>query len=161
MKRYRFFSMLIAAFVFFFTDAGSGNGYAFPPPPPSSEGEGNGPQHFGPPLGSRGRGPEGFRGRDFSQGSPGYFRARRPSMGPPPNRLTDALDSDGNGELSAAEVENAVAALLTLVERADFNEDGYIEAYEIDRMVAERKSKPGSDANVSVESSAEESRGEE
>jgi Ca2+-binding EF-hand superfamily protein len=53
-----------------------------------------------------GRGPEG-------QGRPDGFR-------PPMHPLEEALDADGDHQLSAKEIENAVAALKTL----DKNEDG-------------------------------------
>ena len=59
-----------------------------------------------PPAGGRGPGPGG-------PGGPDGFR-------PPPHPLEQALDTDGDHQLSAKEIENAVAAL----KRLDKNEDG-------------------------------------
>lgn len=65
--------------------------------------------------------PGGGRGQDGrGAGGPDGFR-------PPPHPLEVALDTDGDGQLSAKEIENAVTALKTL----DKNEDGKLDADEL------------------------------
>ena len=59
---------------------------------------------------------EGPGGRERREGSEGPGRMFRM----PPMPLMTALDKDGDGEISTAEIENAVAALKTL----DKNQDG-------------------------------------
>lgn len=59
---------------------------------------------------------------------PGPGRQDRPDgFRPPPHPLQTALDTDGDGQLSAKEIENAVAALKTL----DKNEDGKLSEDEL------------------------------
>jgi hypothetical protein len=54
-------------------------------------------------------------------------REGRPGGGPPPSPVVQALDTDGDGELSAKEIENAAVALRTL----DKDKDGKLSAEEI------------------------------
>ena len=73
-----------------------------------------------------GRGQDGGRGRGRGFGPPGQRFGGGPA-GPPPNRLLDALDTDGNQEISATELKDAVAALKKL----DRNGDGKITGEEV------------------------------
>ncbi|MCA9121007.1 MAG: hypothetical protein H6822_31025 [Planctomycetaceae bacterium] len=70
-----------------------------------------------PPGGGRGPGGQGG-GR--GPGGPDGFR-------PPPHPLEEALDADGDHQISAKEIENAVAALKSL----DKNEDGKLSEDEL------------------------------
>ncbi len=76
-----------------------------------------------PPGG--GPGPGGQRG-GRGQGGPDGFR-------PPPHPLEEALDTDGDHQLSAEELENAVASLKKL----DKNEDGKLSDDELRRASAD------------------------
>jgi len=77
---------------------------AFAQPP-----RGEGPDGPGRPFGPGGEGP----GRPFGPGGPGGPGGRG-MMRMPPSPLMTALDTDGDGELSAKELENATASLKTL-----------------------------------------------
>ena len=70
------------------------------------------PREERPPGGDRPEGPPEGRRRDGEQGEPG-----RPPM---PNPLVAALDTNGDREISAEELQAATASLLTL----DKNSDG-------------------------------------
>ncbi|MFH1919966.1 MAG: EF-hand domain-containing protein [Planctomycetota bacterium] len=78
-------------------------------------------QRPGPPRGQDGRGPDG-RGPD-GRGP----EDRGPGFVPPRFPLMVALDADEDGEISAKEIENAVAALKKL----DKNEDGKLAREEL------------------------------
>ena len=58
-----------------------------------------------------------------------------------------ANDHDGDGRVSEEELPTQMRSLMT---RADFNEDGYIEPEEIEEMVANRRSKSKSETKLSV-----------
>lgn len=64
--------------------------------------------------------PEGGRGRGEGQPRRGAEDGPRGGPGGPPNPILQALDADGNREISAEEIKNAAAALATL----DKNKDG-------------------------------------
>ncbi len=66
------------------------------------------------------------RAPGFSDRGPGR-RGQGPGFGPLPIPLLLALDADQDGEVSAAEIENAVAALKTL----DKNNDGKLSSEEL------------------------------
>ncbi len=76
------------------------------------------PPERGPGGPGQGRGPGGPGSRGF---------------GPPPNPIMEALDADRDGELSAEEIQNAVAALKKL----DKNNDGKLTQEEV------RPARPG------------------
>jgi len=63
-------------------------------------------------------------------------------------------DRDADGMVSEEELPEHMKSLM---ERADFNEDGLIETAEIDRMVEERKSRTKSDTELKVENTDRES----
>ena len=69
----------------------------------------------------RGPGQDGNRGpgQDGQRGGFGGDRGGRGGFTPPPNPLATALDTDNDGELSAAEIANAVAALKSLDKDGD------------------------------------------
>ena len=71
----------------------------------------------------------GQRGPSRRPGGPGGPEARGPARGmrPPQMPLMTALDADKNGEISAKEIENAVAALKKL----DKNNDGKLTREEL------------------------------
>lgn len=85
--------------------------------PPGGRPPGGRPQNGGPPGGSGGgqRGPRGGGGGD----KPMEIMSNLP--------IINALDADGNGEISTAEMESAATALATL----DKNNDGTLDASEI------------------------------
>ena len=64
--------------------------------------------------------PPGRPGGDERGGQPGGPGGQRGDFPPPPNPLFQALDTDGDGEISASEIANAAKSLLTL----DKNKDG-------------------------------------
>jgi collagen type III alpha len=78
--------------------------------------------------------PGGGRGSDGGAGGPGGPDGFRP----PPHPLETALDADGDHQLSAKEIENAVAALKTL----DKNENGKIDEDELRPRFAGRPGGP-------------------
>jgi len=84
------------------------------PPPPRAEGDG---QHDGPPP--QDGGPDGPAGGPPDGPPPG---ADRGNFHPPVSPIMAALDTDGDGVLSAVEIANAPLSLLKL----DKNSDGQL-----------------------------------
>lgn len=77
--------------------------------------------------GPEGRGPEGRQEGRPGEGGPGGREGREGGRFRMPNPLADAIDKDKNGELSADEIADAVAALKAL----DKNNDGKIDMMEM------------------------------
>ena len=90
--------------------------------------EGRGPRQGGPEGGPRGQ--DGPRRGPGGPGGPG---------GPPPNPILEALDANGDREISAEEIKNAAAALAKL----DKNSDGKLTFDELRPQFARGRGGPG------------------